>query len=100
MRRPHENPLAANAARGFILYNKRIKTKNVIFSKICIDKMLRKYYNNHCRKTNASFIDADVAELADAQDLKSCGLITRAGSIPAICTNNKSVRTTDTKINQ
>ena len=29
---------------------------------------------------------ADVAELADAQDLKSCGRIIRAGSIPAICT--------------
>ena len=29
---------------------------------------------------------ADVAELADAQDLKSCGPISRAGSIPAICT--------------
>ena len=26
---------------------------------------------------------AVVAELADAQDLKSCGLISRAGSIPA-----------------
>ena len=47
---------------------------------------------------------ADVAELADAQDLKSCGLITRAGSIPAICTNDVSVRTSyrtdDMKINQ
>ena len=43
---------------------------------------------------------ADVAELVDAQDLKSCGRIIRAGSIPAICTNNESVRTTDTKINQ
>ena len=32
------------------------------------------------------FNNADVAELADAQDLKSCGLIIRAGSIPAICT--------------
>ena len=29
---------------------------------------------------------ADVAELVDAQDLKSCGPISRAGSIPAICT--------------
>ena len=36
---------------------------------------------------------ADVAELADAQDLKSCGWINRAGSIPAICTNDVSVRT-------
>ena len=62
--------------------------------------MLLKYYNIHCRKTSASLINADVAELADAQDLKSCGRITRAGSIPAICTNNESVRTTDTKINQ
>ena len=32
------------------------------------------------------FNNADVAELADAQDLKSCGRIIRAGSIPAICT--------------
>ena len=32
------------------------------------------------------FKNADVAELVDAQDLKSCGLIIRAGSIPAICT--------------
>ena len=31
-------------------------------------------------------VNADVAELADAQDLKSCGWINRAGSIPAICT--------------
>ena len=30
---------------------------------------------------------ADMAELVDAQDLKSCGPISRAGSIPAICTN-------------
>ena len=37
--------------------------------------------------------NADVAELADAQDLKSCGWINRAGSIPAICTNDVSVRT-------
>ena len=50
--------------------------KNDIFSKICIDKTHLKYYNNHCRKTKASFKyleNADVAELADAQDLKSCG---------------------------
>ena len=33
---------------------------------------------------------AGVAELADAQDLKSCGLIIRAGSIPAICTRIKN----------
>ena len=30
---------------------------------------------------------ADMAELVDAQDLKSCGLIIRPGSIPGICTN-------------
>ena len=40
--------------------------------------------------------NADVAELADAQDLKSCGWINRAGSIPAICTNDVSVRTNRT----
>ena len=34
-------------------------------------------------------VNADVAELADAQDLKSCGLILRAGSIPAICTSKR-----------
>ena len=38
-----------------------------------IDKFKQTYYNSHCRKTKASFIYADVAELADAQDLKSCG---------------------------
>ncbi len=27
-----------------------------------------------------------MAELVDAQDLKSCGLILRPGSIPGICT--------------
>ena len=27
-----------------------------------------------------------MAELVDAQDLKSCGLIIRPGSIPGICT--------------
>ena len=31
--------------------------------------------------------DAGVAELADAQDLKSCDLIGRAGSIPALGTS-------------
>ena len=60
----------------------------MIFLSISIDKTAFKYYNNHCRKTTASLINADVAELADAQDLKSCELITRAGSIPAICTKN------------
>ena len=34
-----------------------------------------------------------MAELVDAQDLKSCGLIIRPGSIPGICTNDISVRT-------
>ena len=34
---------------------------------------------------------ADVAELADAQDLKSCGRIIRAGSIPAICTKTVEI---------
>ena len=46
-------------------------------------------------RTNASLY-ADVAELVDAQDLKSCGWINRAGSIPAICTNDVSVRTNKT----
>ena len=38
-------------------------------------------------------IYADVAELVDAQDLKSCGWINRAGSIPAICTKTSFCRT-------
>ena len=37
-----------------------------------------------------------MAELVDAQDLKSCGLIIRPGSIPGICTNDISVRTNRT----
>ena len=44
----------------------------------------------------SSILNADVAELVDAQDLKSCGWINRAGSIPAICTNDVSVRTNRT----
>ena len=31
--------------------------------------------------------DAEVAKLADAQDLKSCDLLGRAGSIPALGTS-------------
>ena len=38
-------------------------------------------------------INADVAELVDAQDLKSCGRIIRAGSIPAICTIKRAIFT-------
>ena len=34
--------------------------------------------------------NGDVAELADAQDLKSCGRIIRAGSIPAISTKKNN----------
>ena len=61
--------------------------KKIKFYEKSIDKHYLKYYNKSCRKTNASYIiNADVAELADAQDLKSCGWINRAGSIPAICT--------------
>ena len=57
--------------------------KNKIFKK----KMLT-YQNLDSIITLVSY--ADVAELADAQDLKSCGRITRAGSIPAICTKKTS----------
>ena len=42
------------------------------FFKKTIDKICLRYYNKSCRKTKAS-LNADVAELADAQDLKSCG---------------------------
>ena len=41
-----------------------------------------------------------MAELVDAQDLKSCGLIIRPGSIPGICTNDVSVRTNRTELIQ
>ena len=37
-------------------------------------------------RENITFFNADMAELVDAQDLKSCGLILRPGSIPGICT--------------
>ncbi len=36
-----------------------------------------------------------MAELVDAQDLKSCGWINRAGSIPAICTKKTSSSSQD-----
>ena len=48
--------------------------QKIKFYEKSIDKHYLKYYNKSCRKTNASYItNADVAELADAQDLKSCG---------------------------
>ena len=39
-------------------------------------------YNLQVTKTTCTNAYARVAEQADAQDLKSCGLITRTGSIP------------------
>ena len=45
--------------------------KNKYFSKNLLTNLVKTYYNNFCRK--ASQLYADVAELADAQDLKSCG---------------------------
>ena len=38
-----------------------------------------------------SDLHADMAELVDATDLKSVGTCSRAGSIPAFRTNNKSL---------
>ena len=85
-----------------------LKNSHIYF--LC-NKKMQKFCNNYWQMwkfcstiLNVSSINADVAELADAQDLKSCGWINRAGSIPAICTNDVSVRTfyrTDgMKINQ
>ena len=74
----------------FILYHTFFKNstnffdlvyKFVIFFKILLTFMLISYYNKYCLNKNA-----DMAELVDAQDLKSCGLILRPGSIPGICT--------------
>ena len=47
------------------------------FFEIGIDKLWNSIYNKSCRKDKYQFIinmkHADVAELVDAQDLKSCG---------------------------
>ena len=51
-------------------------------------KNIHSYYNKSCSRER-DLPNADVAELVDAQDLKSCGLILRAGSIPAICTKER-----------
>ena len=50
---------------------KKLKKLNKIL-KYVLTNINNQYYNYTCRKTNASK-NADVAELADAQDLKSCG---------------------------
>ncbi len=42
-------------------------------------------------KYNSLLRYAQVAELADAQDLKSCGSFSRAGSTPALSTKNRQV---------
>ena len=67
-----------------------LKNSHIYF--LC-NKKMQKFCNNYWQMwkfcstiLNVSSINADVAELADAQDLKSCGWINRAGSIPAICT--------------
>ena len=77
-----------------------LKNSHIYF--LC-NKKMQKFCNNYWQMwkfcstiLNVSSINADVAELADAQDLKSCGWINRAGSIPAICTNDVSVRTNKT----